>query len=450
MSLSPKLGLRQRVGIGLAPSLRTSLNVLRMPLADLQAELARAAAENPYLVFRQHGPQDAGGGADFLVETPSLVADLRRQIGLMPLAPEVRAVAEYLAGELREDGYLDTDLDEIAAEIGIPQALAEAGLAALQDCEPAGVGARSLSECLALQLVDRGVAADLAAQVVVHLEAFVAQDWRSLRCALGLARADLEAIGALLPQLVPHPVVPSPAAASALLPDLRVTKAADGTLSVELTRLARPQLALDAALAAHTARDAPGAQFRARAEVLIAAIAARGATLLRLGAWIVTAQAEFFSLGPDHLRPLSRAAAAADLGVHPSTVGRAVAGKAIEAEGRVYPLSRFFAAPLPQAQGPALSGFVVRRRIARLIADEPPGTPLSDAAIRAALAAEGVDIARRTVTKYRQWMRVPSSHQRRRQMRLRAAAARTGEAGMNGGQTRRTLSAGPDDAGPRP
>jgi RNA polymerase sigma-54 factor len=119
---------------------------------------------------------------------------------------------------------------------------------------------------------------------------------------------------------------------------------------------------------------------------------------------------------------LTRTAVASALGLHVSTVARAVADKAIEIDGRVLPLAQFLSASLPQSGGPALAGVVVRRRIARIVAEEPHGSPLSDAAIQARLAKEGVDIARRTVTKYRQWLRLPSSHRRRRIARVRSPA----------------------------
>lgn len=428
VTLAPRLQPTLRQHAVLAPALRASLSVLRMPLADLQAEIARELAENPFL--RRVGGEAGGQGAELITETlaaePSILDRLRAQIGLMPLAPDVRTMAEHLAGELREDGYLEADLAEIATELGVPASLAEAGLAALQGCEPAGVGARSLSECLALQLIDRGLAPALAERAVARLEGFVARDWRGLTAALGLARAELERIAAMLPELVAHPVTPAAArTTTVLLPDLVLETGPDGSHQLRLARAAAPRLVLDHALLAQAAGTAMAAEGRARAEALIAAVAARGDTLLRIGRHLVTVQHAFVTRGPDHLRPLTRTEVAAALGLHVSTVARSVAGKAIEIDGRVLPLSQLLSAPLPQADGPALAGVVVRRRIARMIGEEQSDAPLSDAAIQSRLTAEGVDIARRTVAKYRQWMRLPSSHHRRRIARLRSAGGAT-------------------------
>jgi RNA polymerase sigma-54 factor len=426
VTLAPQLRQTLRQRTVLAPALRGSLAVLRMPLGDLQAEIAHELAENPFL--RRRGPVETPSrGAEVMAETlaaePSLLERLRSQIGLMPLTPEVRAMAEHLAGELREDGYLEAGLEEIAAELGVPLALADAGLAALQGCDPAGVGARSLSECLALQLVDRGLALTLATRVVARIEGFVTRDWRGLSAALGLPRPELERIAALLPELVAHSVAaPAPREGAILLPDLVLETGRDGALRLHLSRESAPRLVLDTRLLAQAAGSPMAAAARSRAEALIAAVAARGETLLRIGRHLVQAQRAFVQHGPDHLQPLTRSEVASALGLHVSTVARAVAGKAIEIDGRVLPLGRFLSAPLPQSDGPALAGVVVRRRIARMIAEERAEAPLSDAALQQRLAAEGVDIARRTVAKYRQWLRLPSSHHRRRNARLRAPA----------------------------
>lgn len=421
MTLAPSLrvGVRQRAV--LAPALRGALSVLRMPLAELQAEIARELADNPFL-RRHRGPRGEAELPLALAATETPLERLRAQIGLMPLAPDVRAMAEHLAAELREDGYLETPLTEIAAELGVPLALAEAGLAAVQGCEPAGVGARNLTECLTLQLIDRGVERGLAAATVARLEAFVAGNWRELGRELGLPRPELERIAALLPALVAHPLSPA-APALPLLPDLVAEPRAGGGHDVRLAREAAPRLSLDVAMLARAGDEPFARDCRARAEALIAAVAARGTTLERIGAHLAEAQAAAFAHGPEHLRPLTRAEVAAALGLHASTVGRAVADKAIAIDARVVPLSQFFASAVPQAEGAALAGLALRRRIARMIAAEPPAAPLSDEAIRQALAAEGIDIARRTVAKYREWMRLPSSHQRRRLARLRGALA---------------------------
>ena len=420
MTAAPSLRPALRTRTTLAPTAMQSLNLLRLPLADLHAALAAEAGENPHLLYEPPSPGRLEA-ADRQATRPTLVESLRAQVGLMSLAPDVRAMAEHLAGELRDDGYLGAGLDEIAAETGAPVALVEAGLAALQGCDPPGVGARTLAECLALQLVDADLARPLAEQVVTRLEGFVEAAWPPLAAELGLLEAELRRIAALLPRLAAHPVVPvEPSEQQPLIAEIEIRRSPDGAFHAALAPEARPRVTLDATLGGSAMTGAGHARLRARAQALVDAVEARGATLLRIGAVLARRQAGFFAHGPGHMRPLSRAEVAAELGLHASTVGRAVAGKGLLADGRVRPLDMFFAAALPQHGGPALAGFAVRRRIGQIIAAEAADRPLSDAAICRMLAAEGVDIARRTVAKYREWMRLPSSRQRRRVARLRA------------------------------
>lgn len=419
MTLAPRLGVGLRQRAVLAPALRGSLSVLRMPLAELQAEIARELADNPFL-RRHRGPRGEAELPLALAATETPLERLQAQIGLMPLAPEVRAVAEYLAGQLRDDGYLDGDPAELAETLGVAPALLAQGLTALQSCEPAGVGARSLAECLALQLADAGLAPSLATRVVADLPAFAACDWRRLARRLDLPRPELERIGALLSRLSARPQDPETAVAVPLHPDLVLQRGQDGAVQVRLGRATAPRLVLDRGLLrrAGPGEFADGCRDRARA--LIAGLRFRGQTLLRIGRHLAAHQHRFVAFGPDHLRPCSRAQLAEALGLHPSTVGRAVAGKAIAVEGRLFALATFFPPGLQRADGGTVANSVVRRRIAAIVAAEDPAAPLADEAIRDRLHAEGIDIARRTVAKYREALRLPTSRQRRRLARARA------------------------------
>lgn len=418
------LSMQQRQKMLLSPGLQSGLAILRMPTLDLIEAIEAEAAENPFLLhddLRRLVAQPGGDAFQVALKTHaavrSLVADLHLQISAMTLPSDVRAVAEYLAGDLRDDGYLDTPLEEIAGALGLPLALTEAGLAALQACEPAGVGARHLAECLELQLLDRGVSAVLAASVVRHLDLFATEDWRGLRRVLDLPLADLKHLAQEIRSLKPHPVVLSPEPNLILFPDLRLDSDGAGGFQVRLGAGLGDAVRLNAPLLRASAEQgrAFGRVQRARAEALLAALGFRGETLLRIGQVIAIRQHRFFALGPDHLAPLTRAAVATELGVHPSTISRAVASKAMEVRGRILPLAMFFSNAIPaMGGGPDRSAFVVQRQIARLIEAEPDGAPLSDEAICAALAATGIDIARRTVAKYRGCMRIQPSFARRR------------------------------------
>ncbi len=420
------LQLRQTQQLALTPLVRMSLAILRMPPADLTEEIAREAERNPFL--RHEAPRSRGLRGPAPTATPpepaarelSFQESLRGQLALMDLAPETGSLALFLVSELREDGILDVTLEELTEETGAPLTALETALAALQSCEPAGIGARDLAECLRLQLVDLGLAATEAAATVAEMALFAARDWATLGRRLGIDRAEAERRAALLRRLSPRPVRASDTAAVLAQPDLIVTRDALGALGVRVNDRHLPRIGLDPALLAGARGERFAPELLDRARALIAALESRGRTLARIGDWLVTRQAGFFLRGPEALLPATRAELAADLGLHPATVGRAIAGKSIDVDGRLWPMSHFFSAALPGPDG-AVSARAVERRILALVAAEPPGRPLSDAALAEALRAEGVDIARRTVAKYRQGLRIPATATRRRLATARGA-----------------------------
>ena len=426
MELKQSLSLHQRQGLALSVQMRLALSLLRLPALDLAEAVARELAQNPFL---RPSPSDwapptseaaTGAAADSLnAPLPSLHESLHRQLAQMALPAEDEALALLLVGELREDGMLDVTLDELAGELGLPLARLERALAALQACEPAGVGARDLAESLVLQLIDHGLPRPEAEASVAHLRLFARGDWAGLKRRLGLSRPEAEARAALLRQLSAAPAgLPSPAEPALTRPDLLVERDAAGLISARLPSRALPLVALDETMAARAETEGFAPELLARARALVAALDARGQTLLRIGSWLIEHQPGFFAEGPAGLRPLTRAALADTLALHPSTISRAVAGKAIEVEGRLWPLSVFFSTALP-AGGQSVSARRVQHRIGELIGAEPATRPLSDAALERQLRAEGVDIARRTVAKYRQGLRIPSSATRRRAAALR-------------------------------
>jgi len=411
MSVSPGLRLSTRQRLALTPGMRQSLAILRLPALELHEEIARIAAENPFL---EHHPADSSSGGwlpDVPAAEPSLFQSLHRQLSTQRLAPEVRAAALMLVAELREDGYLDATLDEIAAETGAAPEVLEQALTALQACDPPGIGARDLPECLALQLQAQGHAPALARAICAHLEDFAEGRWQRLARALPLPQGRLAQIAALLPTLRPAPELPDPGPALPLLPELIVEPGADGSPQVRLSPGALPIVTV----APRVAGGSPElARAQAEAGFLAAALRARGATLLRIGTHLVMQQARHFaSHGDLPLLPMTRAEAAAALSMHPATLGRAISGKALMAFGRTLPIEGFFSHGLPGRDG-AVSAHQLQRRIRALIAAEPPEAPLADDAICAQLQKEGVDIARRTVAKYRTCMRIASSFERRR------------------------------------
>lgn len=417
MALTTRLDLRQTQRLGLSARVLGALAILRLPAADLAEHLAAEAATNPFLLpgLPPASAPLPGGALDpeaLGAAEPSWQAQLLGQIALLPVPPAVARMAARLVGELDDRGWLDVPLDEIAARDGLDPVALAAGLAALQSCEPAGVGARDLDECLRLQLIDRGLTEPDARATLAELPRFARRDWAGLGRVLGLDPDGVQARAALLRGLTPRPIAPPDTPAPApLRPDLVLVRNPTGPDRVEQATDHTPRPRIDAALAARARAEGFGAELLDRALALLRAVDSRGSTLARVGEWLAHRQEAALRLGPGALKPASRVECAAALGLHPSTVGRAVAGKALMADGRLWRLETLFSGPGPTEGGPAAAA--IAHRIAALIAAEPAARPLSDAALTDRLAAEGVDIARRTVAKYRSGLRIPPAHRRR-------------------------------------
>ncbi|MCB2135831.1 MAG: hypothetical protein KDE08_07780 [Rhodobacteraceae bacterium] len=415
MVLKARLNLDQRQRLALTPAMHQSLRLLRMPTLELAENIAREADENPFLIVEEEARAGANVYDAALATTAAkegLTVRLARQIAMQNLDPVAEAAALYLVTELREDGYLDVTLAEISAAADLPLPTLEAGLSALQKCDPAGIGARTLAEYLELRLKDSGVTKTLAGEAVRHLTDFAEERWRRLRGLLGCDLAELHKIAALLRGYGSAPIVPEEDWAASLMPELRLEPASDGRVNVSLIRSALPSVSVMPCRRDDLA-DAVLRSHYDRAVAIRSGISARSETLLRIGHHIAQRQSAYFSRDHRTMVAETQAEAAAALGLHPSTLGRAVAGKALLADGRVYALSSFFSRALAGGDG-AISPFDVQQKIRSLIAAEPQTDPYSDEGIRTQLKQEGVDIARRTVAKYRKCMRIPSSFARRR------------------------------------
>lgn len=426
MALNPSLQLRQQQRLALTPEVRTRLGLLRMAPHELDEELARLASRNPFLVHTRSssgsGGLPSGDGAQELVQAAQepFQTSLLRQLHEMQLSDVIRAAAVYLVGELDETGLLDVDLDDLVRELALPSSVLVAGLSALQSCDPVGIGARSVGECLELQLRAKGVDAHAAQQIVANLSGFARKDWAGLRRALGADLATVRAHAEMLRELTPRPeIVRTEDVVQALRPDLRADFEANGRVRLVLVTSVQASVSLDEAMIARAEADGFAPELVREARAIRAALEMRGKTLQRIGDWIAAKQAAFFAAGLKALVPATRADLAADLGLHPSTIGRAIAGKAIDIEGRLWPISDLFSAALTGANG-QVSAASVKKRITELVAGEESDAPLADDAITKLLHSEGVDISRRTVAKYRQGLHIPSSSVRRREARARS------------------------------
>lgn len=413
----PGLTLRLRGATALAPALREGLRLLRLGAADLADEIRKELSVNPFLRCSFPGPLSMQGElpvSELRAPDVSVLESLRVQVARMDLDASVRPVALALLGELGPEGYLAADVVERLAAAGVPPARVRAALEAVQRCDPPGIGARSLRECLELQLRDLGLDRDAASATVAALPMLARGALAEAAAAMGADRALAADRAALVRLLRARPIAADSAPVLHAPPDVLVTTRPGGALVAELPRDRSPQLSLDDALAARARAEGFAPEHLARAEALIAAVRFRHSTLSRIAEALIEHQHRFFTDGPDHLRPLTRQALAQALALHPSTVGRAIQDKTLAANGRVWPMAALFSTAAPGAGATcAPAATVVRRRVARLIADEPAAKPLSDTAIARLLAAEGVDIARRTVAKYRETMKIPGSSERR-------------------------------------
>ncbi|MGF1660516.1 MAG: RNA polymerase factor sigma-54 [Rubrimonas sp.] len=368
--------------------------------------------------------------ASRLAQGVTLAQHVVAQLGLARLAPQTRLVAEALACELDEAGYLRVDPAEAAARLGAPQGMVEQAMAAIRACEPTGVGARDLAECLALQLAERDRLDPAMAALLARLDELPRTPAPRMAERVGVSLEDLEDMLAEIRRLDPRPGLAfSGGVADPVIPDVLARPDGAGGWVVELNPDAAPRVLVDRSYAARVApRNGAGcretrmflADCAQSASWLTRSLDQRARTILSISAEIVRAQAGFFDHGVGALRPMTLRAVAEAAGVHESTVSRATANKFIATPRGLFELKFFFSAALASSDGgEAHSAQAVRGRIRALIDAEPPGRPLSDDALVAMLRSEGVDVARRTVAKYREGMGIGSSVARRR----RAAAA---------------------------
>ncbi|MBZ9817028.1 RNA polymerase factor sigma-54 [Mesorhizobium sp. CA7] len=386
----------------------------------------------------------AGGGAgaassegfdvgDMAAAAITLREHVGEQIALASLSPGERLIAGELAEGLDEAGYLRTELDEIAVRLGTDGAAVARVLGVCQTFEPAGLFARDLAECLSLQLAVRDRLDPAMKALVANLELLARRDFQSLKRICGVDEEDLLDMLAEIRALDPRPGLAfSGGASDAIVADVEVRAANDGSWAVELNADTLPRVLVDnvyfARISSH-ARDQAEKEFLAEclqnANWLTRSLDQRAKTILKVASEIVRQQDAFLVHGVRHLKPLNLRTVADAIGMHESTVSRVTANKYMLTPRGVFELRYFFTASIASAEGgEAHSSEAVRDRIKQMIDEEKPIDVLSDDAIVDMLKESGVDIARRTVAKYREGMNIPSSVQRRREKRALANAGR--------------------------
>jgi RNA polymerase sigma-54 factor len=475
--------LRLRQHLTLTPQLQQALRLLQLSALEFEQEMREALDTNPFLeeddeAPRASTPGSANADADAAAAEPApepVEADtaeaadgrvglddlprsaatpdgddtdwtewseaqltlgdhLRRQLLLSQMGERDRALAHLVIDALDDDGYLKLTFEELAATVpaehGVePEDLA-AALRLVQTLDPPGIAARSLQECLLLQLqalpegtIGRPIALALVGE---HFELLAAREFVRLHHILGCDESDLHVARTLIRSLNPKPGHSfGPDDTHYVVPDVIVSKVR-GRWTATINPAVLPRIRINRAYA-----DIAGSRARGGAEMsrqlqearwLIRNMEQRFVTIQRVADAILTKQRNFFEYGEVAMKPLGLKHIATQLGLHESTVCRVTNGKYMSTPRGLFEFKRFFSRQLATENGGACSATAIRALLKELIASETPQDPLSDAQLARLLAGQGLRVARRTVTKYRTLMRLPSVELRRAMARTAAAA----------------------------
>ena len=359
-----------------------------------------------------------------LTRRPTLAEHLEWQLQLSEFSDAERVASRWIIGNLDEDGYLRADLDEIVRRSGVPLAEVESALRKVQLLDPSGVAARDLRECLLLQIEALQIEDPLVrALVSEHLDALQRRDFRGIARALGLSVEEVAVAARVVGRLEPRPGRPFGGDEPIyIVPDIYVYKVGDelhvvlnedGLPKLKINQLYRDVLTGGAKAVAKDTRDYVQDKVRS-AMWLIKSIHQRQRTIYKVMQSIIKHQREFFDRGVQYLRPLNLRDVAEDIGMHESTVSRVTTNKYAHTPQGIFELKFFFNSSINRVDGDAIASESVKEKIRRIISAEDPRRPLSDQRIAEMLRTANIDIARRTVTKYREAMNILSSTKRRR------------------------------------
>ncbi len=358
---------------------------------------------------------------EMFLSAPVRLADhLEQQLSLVALGGPIRDAADAIIGNLDENGYLIEPLEEIVAASRQPMPIVEEALTEVQKLDPAGVGARNLQECLLLQLDHRNARGGVAWQIVEHhLRLIETRQHRELAKILNRPIEHVQIALRAIQRLDPRPGLRySVQGARHIEPDVYITK--DGVdYLISLNDDDIPQLRLNPQyrrlLDRENEKDVRNyvkERFQS-ALLLLKNIEQRKRTIVQVCQSVIARQREFLDNGIDQLKPMMIKDVAEEIGVHPSTVSRAVAQKYAHTPQGVFELRYFFSEAVQGSAGSDTPLLVVKRKVKKMIDEEDARQPLTDDHITARLRGEGIDVTRRTVAKYREDMKIPSTHQRR-------------------------------------
>jgi RNA polymerase sigma-54 factor len=400
------------------------------------AEMGDGPAALGWASLRQRGgsfDEDDSNLEAYVGSELSLKDHLTAQATLVLTSPAERLIGQYLTDLVDEAGYLHADLRQIADKLGAPIELIEGVLAKLQAFDPPGVFARTLSECLALQLKEQNRFDPCIARLLDNLHLLAAHNLNGLRKAVGVEMDELADMIGEIKTLNPKPGLKfGSVQMQPVVPDVLVRAGSDGSWIVELNSDTLPRVLINRNYYARVTKSAKNDREKGylteclqTANWLVKSLDQRARTILRVAEEILRQQDGFFTYGVQHLRPLNLKTVAEAISMHESTVSRVTSNKYMATPRGIFELKYFFTSAIASsADGDAHSSESVRHRIKGLIDAEVPDNVLSDDTIVELLRKDGIDIARRTVAKYREAMRIPSSVQRRRSKRLIERVAR--------------------------
>jgi RNA polymerase sigma-54 factor len=441
----------------LSPQMQQSLQLLQAPVAELRQLVAAEMASNPVLEeeapatpaedsgesrsesdtrislndeWRDYLPQSRGSFSqedeerrNFLfesrVERPTLRSFLMEQAGGFP--PEEQQAVEVIAGSLDEDGYLRMPLQEMASSAGMPERLLTSVLKKVREFDPPGVAASDLSDCLLMQLTRRGEGNGISARILRHhLPLLARHRYAEIAALLHVPVEEVAEASRQIAGLEPKPGRPfAEADEQGVVPDLFFLPEGDGFV-VRLNEEELPRLRVSNEYRGMLADGGSNEELllylrdKIRgARVFLRSLDQRRQTLLAIGNSILRRQEEFFISGPSRLKPMTMAMVADEVGVHVTTVSRAVSGKFADTPWGLHELKYFFTAGYTDADGSSISNETVRGAIRAMVERESPRAPLSDQQIAEGLAESGLKVARRTIAKYREQLGILPSHLRK-------------------------------------
>jgi RNA polymerase sigma-54 factor len=358
----------------------------------------------------------------FLSAPVTLGDHLRSQLSVSVISDDVRNAAESIIGNLDEDGYLTAALQEIAEVGEHKMEHLEEALRVVQSLDPAGVGARNLRECLLLEIESVNGKGGVAWQIVSnHLRLLETRQYKEIARVLARPMEHVDIAVKMIQHLNPRPGLRySGAGARVVEPDVFITKDGDDYI-IQMNDEDVPQLRLNAQYRKMLERD-NGQTKEVRDYVrerytsaiqLMKNIEQRKQTIMKVCQAIVRRQIDFLSYGLDALKPMMIKEVAEEVGVHPSTVSRAVASKYVHTPQGVFELRYFFSEAVQGPSGGSTPLLTLKRMVKKMIDEEDRTKPLTDEHITAMLQTQGINVTRRTVAKYREDMKIPSTHQRR-------------------------------------